>query len=122
MSHLIEDLPGYRANIQTKIADVRLAGRGSAVEKFQEMLEGIKSDLETSEALEGTVPGSLVVASNQVTGFSGFAWLGPVVGPLSTAGLVAVMVIFMLLERRDLRDRLHRADWARTARHHHEGI
>jgi hypothetical protein len=48
----------------------------------------------------------VVVASNQVTGFLGFAWLGPVVGPLSTAGLVAAMVIFMLLERRDLRDRL----------------
>jgi len=47
-----------------------------------------------------------VVTSNPATGFSAFAWLGPVVGPLSTAGLVAVMVIFMLLERRDLRDRL----------------
>jgi predicted PurR-regulated permease PerM len=47
-----------------------------------------------------------VVTSNQVTGFSGFAWLGPIVGPLSTAGLIAAMVIFMLLERRDLRDRV----------------
>jgi hypothetical protein len=33
-------------------------------------------------------------------------WLGPIVGPLGTAGFVVVMVIFMLLERRDLRDRL----------------
>ena len=32
--------------------------------------------------------------------------MGPVVGPLGTAGLVLAMVIFMLLERRDLRDRL----------------
>jgi predicted PurR-regulated permease PerM len=48
----------------------------------------------------------VVVTSNPATGFSAFAWLGPVVGPLSTAGLVAAMVIFMLLERRDLRDRL----------------
>ena len=47
-----------------------------------------------------------MVTSNPATGFSAFAWLGPVVGPLSTAGLVAAMVIFMLLERRDLRDRL----------------
>ena len=45
MDHLVEDLPGYRANIRTKIADVRLAGRGSAVEKLQETLEGIKTDL-----------------------------------------------------------------------------
>jgi predicted PurR-regulated permease PerM len=106
MDYLVADLPGYRANIRTKIADVRLAGRGSALEKLQEMLEGIKADLETSEAAKGTVLRPLVVTSNQVTGFLGFAWLGPVVGPLSTAGLVAAMVIFMLLERRDLRDRL----------------
>jgi len=106
MNSLVEDLPGYRANIRTKIADVRLAGRGSVVEKLPEMLEGIKADLDTSEAPTGTVLRPLVVASNQVTGFLGFAWLGPVVGPLSTAGLVAAMVIFMLLERRDLRDRL----------------
>jgi predicted PurR-regulated permease PerM len=106
MGHLVEDLPGYEANIRTKIADVRLAGRGSAVEKLQEALAGIKADLDTPEAPKGTVLRPLVVASNQVTGFLGFQWLGPVVGPLSTAGLVAVMVIFMLLERRDLRDRL----------------
>jgi predicted PurR-regulated permease PerM len=106
MNHLVEDLPGYRANIRTKIADVRLAGRGSGVEKLQETLEGIKTDLETSEAPKGTVSRPLVVTSNQVTGFLGFAWLGPVVGPLTTAGLVGAMVIFMLLERRALRDRL----------------
>ncbi len=106
MNHLVEDLPGYRANIRTKIADVRLAGRGGAVEKLQEMLEGIEADLDTSEAPKGTVSQPLVVTSNPVAGFLGFAWLGPVVGPLSTAGLVAAMVVFMLLERRDLRDRL----------------
>jgi len=47
-----------------------------------------------------------VVTSELVTGFTGFSWLGPIVGPLGTAGLVLAMVIFMLLERRDLRDRL----------------
>jgi predicted PurR-regulated permease PerM len=106
MNHLVEDLPGYRANIRTKIADVRLAGRGSRVEKLQETLEGIKTDLGNSEAPKGSASRPLVVTSNQVTGFPGFAWLGPVVGPLTTAGLVAAMVIFMLLERRALRDRL----------------
>jgi predicted PurR-regulated permease PerM len=106
LEHLVEDLPGYRAHIRTKIADVRLAGRGSTVEKLQDMLEGIKADLETSEAPKRPVSRPLVVASSQVTGFFGFAWLGPVVGPLTTAGLVAAMVIFMLIGRRDLRDRL----------------
>jgi predicted PurR-regulated permease PerM len=106
LDHLAEDLPGYRANIRTKIADVRLAGQGSTVQKLQEMLEGIRTDMERVETTKGTVSRPLVVATDQVTGFLGFAWLGPVVGPLSTAGLVAAMVIFMLLERRDLRDRL----------------
>jgi predicted PurR-regulated permease PerM len=105
INNLAEDLPGYRANIRTKIADVRSASRGGAVEKLQETLEGIKTDLGT-EGPKGTVARPIVVTSNPATGFSAFAWLGPFVGPLSTAGLVAAMVIFMLLERRDLRDRL----------------
>jgi hypothetical protein len=52
------------------------------------------------------VSSPVVVTSDGGTGSSGFAWLGPIVAPLGTAGLVLVMVIFMLLGRRDLRDRL----------------
>ena len=54
----------------------------------------------------GTISRPVVVTSEQVAGFSGFTWLSPIVGPLGTAGLVLAMVIFMLLERRDLRYRL----------------
>ena len=106
MEHLVEDLPTYRDNIRTKIADVRGAGKGGAVEKLQETIEGIKTDLGTSEAPKRTAPRPVVVTSEDNAGYSGFAWLGPIVGPLGTAGLVLVTVIFMLLERRDLRDRL----------------
>ena len=106
MDHLAEDLPRYRANILAKIADVRGAGKGGTVEKLQETIDDITTDLGKSEVPRGTVLRPVVVSTEQVTGFSGFTWLGPVVGPLGTAGLVVVMVIFMLLERRDLRDRL----------------
>ena len=106
MDHLAEDLPRYRVNILAKIADVRGAGKGGSVEKLQETIEDIKTDLGKSEAPRGTVSRPVVVTSEQVAGFSGFTWLGPIVGPLGTAGLVLAMVIFMLLERRDLRDRL----------------
>jgi predicted PurR-regulated permease PerM len=106
MNHLAEDLPGYRVNILAKIADVRGAGTGGSVEKLQETIEDIKTDLGKSDAPSGTVSRPVVVTSELVTGFSVFTWLGPIVGPLGTAGLVLVMVIFMLLERRDLRDRL----------------
>ena len=86
MDQLVEDLPGYRVNIRTKIADVRGAGKGGAIEKLQQTLEGIKTDMGTSEAPKGTVLRPVVVTSNPATGFSGFAWLGPFVGPLGTAG------------------------------------
>jgi predicted PurR-regulated permease PerM len=106
MEHLADDLPTYRGNILAKIADVRGAGKGGSVEKLQETIEGIKTDLGQSREPAGTSSRPVVVTSERVTGFSDFSWLGPIVGPLGTAGLVLAMVIFMLLERRDLRDRL----------------
>lgn len=106
LNYLAEDLPRYRVNILAKIADVRGAGKGGSVEKLQETLEDIKSGIDQAEAPRGTTARPVVVSSPIVTGFSAFTWLGPIVGPLGTAGLVVVMVIFMLLERRDLRDRL----------------
>ncbi len=106
MDHLADDLPTYRGNILAKIADVRGAGKGGSVEKLQETIEGIKNDLGQSSAPTGTGSRPVVVTSEPVTGLSGFSWLGPIVGPVGTAGLVLAMVIFMLLERRDLRDRL----------------
>ena len=106
MDHLADDLPRYRANLLAKIADVRGAGKGGSVEKLQETIEDIKTDLGRSDVRKGTVARPVVVTSEQVTGFAGFAWLAPIVGQLGTAAFVLTMVIFMLLERRDLRDRL----------------
>ena len=106
MNSLTNDLPAYRANIREKIADVRGAGKGGSVEKLQETIDEIKTDLESTETPRGTVSRPVVVTSEQVPGFPGFTWLSPIIGPLGTAALVVVLVIFMLLERRDLRDRL----------------
>jgi len=106
MNNLAEDLPRYRGNILAKIADVRGAGKGGAVEKLQETIEDIKTDLGKADAPQGRAPQPVVVAAQPVEGFPGFGWLGPIMGPLGTAGLVVALVIFMLLERRDLRDRL----------------
>jgi predicted PurR-regulated permease PerM len=54
----------------------------------------------------GATSRPVVVTSDQGAGFSGFSWLSPIVGPVGTAGLALAMVILMLLERRELRDRL----------------
>ncbi len=107
LDYLAKDLPRYRVNILAKIADVRGAGKGGSVEKLQETIEDIKTDLGKSETRpQGTASRPVVVTSGQVEGFQGFSWLGPIVRPLGTAGLVLAMVVFMLLERRQLRDRL----------------
>jgi len=106
MANLSEELPRYRTNILAKIADVRLAGEGGAVEKLQETIEDIRSDLGKTQAPTGKPAPAVVVTSELVSGIPAIAWLGPIIGPLGTAGLIVVLVIFMLLERRDLRDRL----------------
>jgi predicted PurR-regulated permease PerM len=106
-SHLADDLPRYRVNILAKTADVRGAGKGGSVEKLRDTIDQIKTDLEQEAAPAGRAR-PVVLSPEDVAGFSSFAWLGPIVGPLTTAALVLVMVIFMLLERRDLRDRLIR--------------
>ncbi len=106
MDHLAEDLPLYRVNILSKIRDVRGAGKGGSVEKLQETIEVIKTDIGgQAEPPRGSRSRPVVVTSETAAG-SSFAWLGPIVGPLGTAAVVVGMLIFMLLERRDLRDRL----------------
>jgi predicted PurR-regulated permease PerM len=101
-----DSLPAYRANIRQKVADVRGAGRGGSVEKVQKTLEQIKSDIEAGDG-RTSADRPVVVEPQQVASLWGFpSWLSPLVEPLSTASLVIVLVIFMLIERQDLRDRL----------------
>ncbi|MCC7008815.1 MAG: AI-2E family transporter [Acidobacteria bacterium] len=107
VAHLAADLPGYRDNIREKIADVRAASRGGSVEKVQETLKDIQTEVVRTEERKGTPAQPVIVRSEQVATLWGFPdWLSPLFGPLSTAGFVAVMVIFMLLEREDLRGRV----------------
>ncbi len=106
MNGLADDLPRFRANILAKIDDVRGAGKGGTVEKLQETIDEIKTELKEAEPKTGRRPQEVIVAAAEASGIPGFAWLGPLMGPLGTAGMVVALVIFMLLERRDLRDRL----------------
>ena len=100
---IVADLPTYRTNILNKIADVRGASRGGSMERLQQAIDEITKDLAGGEVAAGVGPQTVIIRDQLASGFS---WLGPVVGPLGTAGLVVAMVIFMLLERQDLRDRL----------------
>jgi predicted PurR-regulated permease PerM len=115
---LANELPNYRQNIRKKVADLRLATKGGSLEKVQntvkEVLQDIKrEDLKTTNA-PPAVP--VVVTEERTAQAPGLSFLGPLVEPLASAGLVIVLVIFMLLRREDLRDRLLRlAGYGRLA-------
>src|SRR6187455_3159924 len=81
MDHLADDLPTYRVNILAKIADVRGAGKGGSVEKLQDTIEVIKTDLGQSNAPAGRAKPAVMITSELVSGFPAIAWLGPIVGP-----------------------------------------
>ncbi len=106
LGHLAEEMPQYRANIRSKVADVRGASRGGTIEKMQDAVEDLKTELGADETPKGTPSQQVVVTSDPASEASGFTWLGPWLEPLGTAALVVALVVFMLLERRDMRDRL----------------
>src|SRR5689334_896613 len=107
MSNLAGDLPRYRANIQQKISDVRGASRRGSVEQVQETVNEIQKQIAGPQSPSGTARQPVIVQSQQVSSLTDFpSWVGPAVGPLSTAGFVITLVIFMLLEREDLRGRV----------------
>ncbi|MFN2445151.1 MAG: AI-2E family transporter [Vicinamibacterales bacterium] len=107
MTSLVAELPGYRDNIREKVAFVRGMSRGGSVEQLQSTIDDIQEELNENQAPSGTTAKPMVVESQQVAGLWAFpTWAGTLMEPLATAALVAILVIFMLLERHDIRDRL----------------
>jgi len=107
VSHLAGDLPRYSANIREKISDIRGASRGGSVEQVQRTVKEIQEQIAATGQPSGNAREPVIVESRPVTRLTDFpSWLGPALGPLSTAGFVIALVIFMLLEREELRARI----------------
>jgi predicted PurR-regulated permease PerM len=113
MSSLAAELPQYRDNIKQKIADVRLLGRGSGLERAQKTVEGAvgeaQREIERATPSSDRQPKPTPVTIQYERGL----WnvpvaVGPWLEPLGGAGLVVVLVPFMLLGRQDLRNRVVR--------------
>ena len=105
------ELPTYRKNIRQKIADIREAGKGGALEKVQETAEDVKEEFQKTDEPTRVQekPRQVVVNAEESSTF----WpiplaIGPMVERFASAGLVIVLVIFMLVQREDLRNRLIR--------------
>ena len=105
LSLLVDELPAYRTNIREKIRDVREVGDGS-VEKLQETFDEIRNEIDPTTQPRRRAPASVVRSEQPFSLWAFPSWLSPLLGPLSTAGLVVILVVFMLLEREQLRGKL----------------
>ena len=123
---LAAKLPNYKVNIQTKLRSFKMPS-GGTFSKFSDTMEELKKDL----------PGSGTPEVSPASGKSGFGQtpkpaaapavpvqvvestksnplelvetiIAPLIGPLGTAALVLILLIFMLLQREDLRSRMIR--------------
>ncbi len=119
---LAERLPTYRLNIETKIDSLRQAPPGARIfSRAADVVRDIGKKIEQEDekaaaeksvgAAESEEPKPLTVqiqrpapTSMQIIS----TVLGPLLSPLATAGIVIVFVIFLLLKREDLRDRVIR--------------
>src|SRR5690606_22393395 len=112
-TQVARDLPSYQENIAEKLRDLRDASpRGGLIDRLTEMVRALRAEVETDEARESAGTPEVPVVEIRESPPSAFEVarevLGPLLGPIGKAGLVVVLVIFILIEREDLRNRLIR--------------
>ena len=100
---LADELPRYSLNIQHRIADLRWAGKGGSVEKVQKTVEDVVSAIQKTDK-PGTVSQKPIAVVLETPSL--LAYLPSLFQALGGAVIVAVLMFFMLLERRELRDRV----------------
>ena len=114
-----EELPQYRHNIRQKIADVRLLSRDTGLQRAQETVKRAATEAERQVERQAPAaaetktppqkPTPVIVQQDRSQRVLNVpAALSPWLEPLSRAGLVVLLVPFMLLAREELRNRLIR--------------
>ena len=109
ISQIGMNLPQYQGNVLTKVDTLLDAGTDNKmVAHLQGMVENISQRLEAQTAEADAEDPTMKVEVVEQTGLKG--WLNdvilPVLAPVGTFFLIFVVVIFALLERATLRDRL----------------
>lgn len=112
-------LPSYQTNIEHRIAALKKTNPDSALSKATQTITELGDQIsETAPSPNSTRPDSVLsknkdrISKVQIVEPATSAAevarsvLGPVVGPLGQAAVVIVFVLFMLLKREDLRDRI----------------
>jgi predicted PurR-regulated permease PerM len=123
LTQLAGDLPRYQSTISEKIQSFRdtKAGRGT-LERASDMLKDLSKELDKpKEAATARPPGSVAGSNASATPVpvevrqpdpgaleSLRTLISPLIHPLATTGIIIVFVIFILIQREDLRNRLIR--------------
>jgi predicted PurR-regulated permease PerM len=115
LGQLAGELPAYQTNILQKLGDLGAMGDGGELSRLSRMISEISAQL-TSVLSPAEASGS-VAEVRVVERSSPLATIErvllPLFGPVAVTGLVIVLVIFMLMQREDLRDRFIRLVGAR---------
>ena len=109
LRQLSADLPGYQDTITTKVVDLRrqLGGPSSwdgAVNTFGLLQKQIDQTVKDDPQVHPV----RVVSSSPGPVADAMQWLQRIGGPVATAGIVALLVVLILLDRDSLRDRVLR--------------
>src|SRR5262245_54589460 len=107
---LANDLPQYRQNLTAKVRELRRVGKSESLEKAQTTVKEVIGELQKDTATPPKkAPQPVIVEKPAPIGFAGLrATLGPIADVLATVGFVVVLVIFMLIERQRLLERVIR--------------
>ena len=123
LNRLAGELPQYQSTIQGKIQSVRgVAGGSSTLERAEGMLQDLSKELNkpkngaSPKAANPVATGGRSVTPVPVevlqpdpgTLESLRSLIAPLVSPLATTGIIVIFVIFILIQREDLRNRLIR--------------
>jgi predicted PurR-regulated permease PerM len=126
LNRLAGDLPRYQSTIEGKIQSVRgVTGGSSTLERAAGMLQDLSKELDKPKsAPPAEVRGSVPVGAPGAPSVTPIpvevrqpdpsaleslrSLIAPLVSPLATTGIIIIFVIFILLQREDLRNRLIR--------------
>lgn len=111
---LLDEYPKYEENVTAKISQLRARGRTGLLDKVELGTERIsqqigskrRQDMSADELELARAQPVRVVEEGAFSLSQLWSVAGPVLEPIALAGLVLVLVPFMLLNREDLRDRV----------------
>lgn len=116
VSDLAQNIPVYQVNIVTKIRALKENGLGGGIiSRLTGIIERVGQEIDRQEpqlpsAAEAPkrepIPVQVVSQEKPLEMLQNL--IAPLLSPLASAGLVIIVVIFMLMEREDLRDRFIR--------------